>query len=167
MPPRDFSLGAVLFSLREQAYTYIASSKYALAITSSIIYIFLLVGFAHVDVIFTLHHKHVADVGIALNEIVYKHAHILSLVANTGLLVMLFIDLLMANRHEGTLASTMLNIVGVLSMIGIFWCAVGCEPGKPNLIGGLGNRNGCLFAFVVFITTLFFLKFITLRPQDQ
>lgn len=167
MSPRDFSLGATLFLLRERTYTYIVSSKYALAVTSSIIYIFLLIGFAHIDVIFTLHHKHVADVGIALNEIVYKHAHILSLVANTGLLVMLFIDLLMANRHEGTLASTMLNIVGVLSMIGIFWCAVGCEPDKPNLIGGLGSRDGCLLAFVVFITTLCLLKFITLKPQEQ
>ena len=55
-----------------------------------------------------------------ISRIVFKHAHILSLITNLGLLSMLFIDLLVANKCDGMIVVTLLNLLGVFAMIGIW-----------------------------------------------
>lgn len=141
----------------------------------SIVYVFLLVCFAHIDVVFYCFENDVDTMSDIISRIVFKHAHKLSLITNLGLLSMLFIDLLVANKCDGMIVVTLLNLLGVFAMIGIFWCSVGCDScicnttGSPNIdkIGGLGSPNGSIMFLIVFIITLLCLKFIALKPCDK
>lgn len=145
----------------------ISASKYIWALTASAIYIFLLVWFAHVDVVLDCYKNNIGTMSDIFLRIAHKHAHILSLITNLGLLSMLFIDLLMANKYDGIIVITLLNLFGVFAMIGIFWCSVGCESNIVDTIGGLGSDNGCIISLIVFIIILLCLKFISLKPCDK
>lgn len=154
------------YKLRDMAYS-ISTSKYVWALIASVIYIFLLIWFAHIDVVLDCYTNGISEMPGISSKIVCKHAHILSLITNFGLLSMLFIDLLMANKYEGIITITLLNLVGVSAMIGAFWCSVGCNPQIVNTIGGLGSQNGCITSLIIFIITLLCLKFIAIKPSDK
>lgn len=162
----NLSLVKTCYAFRDWMYS-ICLSKCFWAGISSIIYIFLLVWFAHIDVIIECYKTGIGDIDGIANKVVSKHAHLLSLLTNLGLLSMLFIDLLMANKYDGAITLTLLNLVGVFAMIGIFWGAVGvgCEPIVTNSIGGLCSSASCLCALAVFILTLLCLKFIAIKPE--
>lgn len=156
------------YKLIDYAYS-INAPKYIGALIASVVYIFLLIWFAHVDVVLDCcyNNNELSIMSDISSKIVYKHAHILSLITNFGLLSMLFIDLLMANRYNGIFTITLLNLFGVFAMIGVFWCSVGCDPQIENTIGGLGSENGCIISLTIFIITLLCLKFITIKPCDK
>lgn len=145
----------------------ISTSKYVWALIASAVYIFLLIWFAHIDVVLDCYKNDISEMPDISSKIVCKHAHILSLLTNFGLLSMLFIDLLMANKYEGIITITLLNLVGVSAMIGVFWCSVGYDPKIANTIGGLGSQNGSITSLIIFIITLLCLKFIALKPCDK
>lgn len=142
-------------------------TKYFWAVIASAIYILLLVWFAHVDVVFDCCRNDIVTISGISSQVVCKHAHMLSLLTNFGLLAMLFIDLLMANKYEGVICITLLNLVGVSAMIGVFWCSVGYAPNAANTIGGLGSHDGCIASLIVFIITLLCLKYIAIKPSDK
>ena len=159
------------YKFRDIAYS-ISTSKYVWALIASAVYIFLLVWFAHIDVLLDCYKNGTSTMPDISSKIVCKHAHILSLITNLGLLSMLFIDLLMANKYEGIIAITLLNLVGVFAMIGVFWCSVGSNPDVPHsqtvdTIGGLGSQNGSITFLIIFILTLLCLKFISIKPCDK
>lgn len=137
------------------------------AFIASAVYTCLLIWFAHTNVVLDCYTNGISTVPDISSRIVCKHAHILSLLTNFGLLSMLFIDLLMANKYDGIITITLLNLVGISAMIGTFWCSVGCNPLIENTIGGLGCPNGSIASLIVFIITLLWLKFIALKPCDR
>lgn len=161
----NLSPTAAYYSVRNWIYS-ISSSKCFWAGITSLIYIFLLIWFAHIDVIIDCYKNNIIEISDITDKVVYKHAHLLSLLTNLGLLSMLFIDLLMANKYEGAISLTLLNLVGVFSMVCVFWYAVGCEPNVVNSIGGLGSTTGSLCALAVFVFTLLCLKYIAIKPTE-
>lgn len=156
----------LFYEFRDKVYS-INAPKYIGAFIASVVYISLLIWFAHVDVILDCYNNEISAMSDISSKIACKHAHILSLITNFGLLSMLFIDLLMANRYNGIFTITLLNLFGVFAMIGVFWCSVGCDPQIENTIGGLGSENGCIISLTIFIITLLCLKFIAIKPCDK
>lgn len=156
----------IFYEFRDKVYS-INVLKYIWALIASIVYISLLIWFAHVDVVLDCYNNEISAMSDISSKIACKHAHILSMLTNCGLLSMLFIDLLMANKYKGIITITLLNLVGVFAMIGIFWCSVGCDSLKENTIGGLGSQNGSITFFIIFIITLLCLKFIAIKPCNK
>ncbi len=163
---KNNGIGKILYTLMNKVYS-IDKSKYIWAFIASVIYVVLLIWFAHVDVFLDCYNDKIDTIDRIIPQIAYKHAHILSLLTNWGLLSLLFIDLLMANRYGGIICITLLNLFGVFAMICIFWFAVGCNPNIENTIGGLGDCNYCIKSLIVFIIILLCLKFIALKPDDK
>lgn len=156
----------LFYEFRDKVYS-INVLKYIWALIASIVYISLLIWFAHVDVVLDCYNNEISAMSDISSKIACKHAHILSMLTNCGLLLMLFIDLLMANKYKGIITITLLNLFGVFAMICVFWFSVGCNPQIENTIGGLGSENGCIISLTIFIIILLCLKFIAIKPCDK
>lgn len=161
---KTFELKRLVYLFREWLYSQLLLKRFS-AFIVSIVYIILLMWFTHVDVIIDCFINNVVEFSAIIQKIVVKQAHFVSFITNWGILLMLFLDLFFTNRCKE--AVTLINIIGILAIILIFWCAVGCKPDTENIketLGALAFSKGCIFSLGMFILTSLCLKYIALKP---
>lgn len=123
----------------------------------SVLYVGLLLWFANYDIFAS----QIADDGNDLVHLfVTKHANFLMLVTNLGLLLILFLDICLSKSNEFPLkVAVAMNLIGVMSCITSFHCALGYVKPCMHQVGFTGSLNGCICSYVIFCVVLLYLKF--------
>lgn len=157
----------LLYSFRDWLYEA-RSAKIIESASVSMAYIALLLWFTHIDITYALMDN---NVDLSLQDaFIHKHAHFLSLLANWGLVFMLYFDLAIANNVYSMKAATILNLISVSAIIFAFWFSSGCILKPEHQIiadkfGMVAQPMCATIAFAVFVISLCYLKFLTLKPQ--
>lgn len=132
----------------------------------SVVYVALLLWFAHIDLVIDCVNERVTDLSLFANKLVSKHGHFLSLLTNLGLLFILFIDLIIAGRYKSAITLTIVNIIGVASIICIFWFSSGFAVGADAAakIGAFSLPFWCMYSLAFFTLALLYLKYTSIKP---
>lgn len=156
------------YSLRDWVYAGYSSKSFGCVLTS-LAYIALLLWFTHVDII----HQWANNIQVngvqASQLLVLKHASFLTLITNWGLLLMLYLDLTISKRVNSPQVITLLNIFGFLAILCSFGCAAGHAVGAEaaSKLGLFINPEFSQVSLLAFAAILCYLKYISIKPQEQ
>lgn len=164
----DIFLSEAYYSLRDRVYAACSSKSLGCALIS-LAYIALLLWFTHVDIIHQWANGIQAGGVQASQLLVLKHASFLTLITNWGLLLMLYIDLIIAKRIDNPKALTLLNLFGFLAILCSFGCAAGHAVGveAASKLGLFINPEFSKVSLLAFAAILCYLKYISIKPQEQ
>lgn len=131
-----------------------------------IIYIAFLMIFTHIDLIISTINNEQNEPFI--NLAMKKHANLVSLVTNIGLLMFLFIDLAIAyNKRIPSITATILNIIGILACVGLLMFSLGCVEPDMKSYGAIAWDSGVILSWSIFFVSLIGLKTKALIDNER
>ena len=148
---------SLYYSFLDRIYS-ISSAKPFLCGFLSVVYIGLLLWFTHFDLVCQLLSD---DSNVCFTQLlVNKHSFFLTCITNWGLLLMLVIDILISANKSFTLKlATVVNILGSISVIFAFGCALGY---KSKQYEEICTPPVCVAFLIAFCMILLYLKYTAL-----
>lgn len=133
------------------------NTKILLCWILAIVYIGLLLWFTHFDVLLQLLSN---PDSCFLQLLINKHSFFLTCITNWGLLLMLVIDILLsANKNFTLKIATIVNILGSISIVFAFGCALGYKSKQYEVIC---TPTNCTYCLIFFCLILLYLKYTAL-----
>lgn len=145
-------------------YSSLTSRRFGWILIAAL-YIAFLIIFTHVDLIISLINN---PEGTSFLELaIKKHANLVSLLTNIGLLMFLCIDLLIAfNKKISYGAASIINLIGITACVLVLVFSLGCVKPDMKEYGAIEWELGVILSWSVFFIALVVLKAKALTDNE-
>lgn len=156
------------YSIRNWIYASDSSKSFGCGLVS-FAYIALLFWFTHVYIIHKWATISDVDSDKVSSLLVLKRSSFLTLITNWGLLLMLFLDLMIAKRMEHPKVLSLLNIFGFLAILCTFGCAAGqaVDIESASKLGLFTSPKFSQVSLLAFAAILCYLKYVSIKPIER
>lgn len=130
-------------------------------------YIAFLLVFTHVDVAINIFNPDENQLNKDFFDILLaKHANLISLVTNIGLLLFIILDMIVTLDKKATLnVAIVTNLIGVMACVVAAMCAMGTTEGcKMKAYGAIESEATAWICLAIFFICLIFLKKKSIEP---
>lgn len=126
-------------------------------IAIAVVYIGLLMLFTHIDLVISIVNNVENESFFSLA--IRKHANLMSLLTNIGLLLFLVIDIMIAYSNKISLTmATIVNVIGILAAVALMIFSLGCHKPQMREIGAIQSELGVFLSWSLFFVSLVVLK---------
>ena len=129
-------------------------------------YIAFLLVFTHVDVAIKIFNPDENQLNKDFLDILLtKHANLISLVTNIGLLLFIILDMIVTFNKKATLnVAIVTNLVGVIACVVAAMCAMGTKDCKMKAYGAIESETTAWICLAIFFICLIVLKKKSIEP---